>query len=191
MVEGCRAVIEEARVLQFSHHLHLKASLDPTRNPHPSSLGHSWLWRVVQALFPVPNLRLNSLLSYASEHTRQKQFLTVTKIWIVSSSSAWPFLSSISCTANFLNQFESLGEVSIFLLGPWLYTDVNSIKHNYELLWEMANLTWMCIFFLNSESSCKKLIRGFWCWFLLRFPREEPTPLVLWLATGGDTPVTI
>ena len=48
----------------------------------------------------------------------------------------------------------------------------------------------VCLF-LNSESSCKKLTHGFWYWFLLRFPREEPTPLVLWLATGGDTWVTI
>lgn len=137
----------EARVLQFSHPVHLMASLDPTRNSRPPSLGHGWLRRVVQALFPVPNLRLNSLFSYASEHTWWKQFLSVTNFWIVSSSSAWPFLSSISCTTNFLNQFESLGEVSIFLSGPWLYTYVSSIKHNYELLWEMANLTWMCISF--------------------------------------------
>lgn len=35
-------VNEEARVLHFSHPVHL---IDPTWNPRPSSLGHGWLWR--------------------------------------------------------------------------------------------------------------------------------------------------
>lgn len=75
-----------------------------------------------------------ALCSYAPKHVRWKLSLMVTNLWIVSSFSAWLFLSSVSSAVSFLNQFESLGELSIFLLGSWLQTHGNPIKHEYEML---------------------------------------------------------